>query len=179
MRDQDLVTKKYSKYENVFIANSGERDTIGDVVDMEGMDLSRFNANGMVFYQHAGYFTADPDSVIAKGEAWVDGKRLMLGISKWDTTEYAQEVKRKVDEDFIVAASIGFIPTKQRYDEETRTYFIEKSELLEVSVVNIPADPKAVKVKSLGVNPPVVTDLSRETKRKQVTNYLLVKRSRL
>ena len=78
----------------------------------------------------------------------------MLGITAWDTSDLATEVKRKVDEGFINGASIGFIEKKGAFDDERNLYVIEKSELLEVSVVNIPADPKAVKVKSIVVDPP-------------------------
>ena len=144
-----VAEKKYDGYDNVFIANSGQPDTIGDQVNADGMDLSRFNKNGVVMYQHNGYYSSDPDNIIAKGTVWKEGEALMLGISKWDTNELATEVKRKVDEGFINAASIGFMVKKGRYDEDAKIYHIEKAELLEVSVVNIPADPKAVKVKSV------------------------------
>jgi HK97 family phage prohead protease len=162
--------KKYEGYKNVFVANSGQKDSVGDQVVASGMDLKRYNANGVVFYQHSGYYSNDPDDVIARGNVWVEGEALMLGISEWDTSELAKEVKRKVDKGFINGASIGFVPQKQRYLEDKKTLLIEKAELLEVSVVNIPADPKAVKVKSMRSVDPGDNDLSPEEIQKKKIN---------
>jgi HK97 family phage prohead protease len=179
-----ISEKKFEGYENVFVANSGQPDAVKDVVNVAGMDLSRFQKNGVVFYQHDGYYAADPDKVIAKGTVWKDGEALMLGITAWDTNELATEVRRKVDEGFINGASIGFIEKQGRYSDDDKTYVIEKSELLEVSVVNIPADPKAVKVKSIVVDQPgeIVDDpielTPDEIKKKRVDTFLFLNKNK-
>jgi HK97 family phage prohead protease len=184
--ESEVSTKKYDGYENVFIANSGQPDAVNDQVNAAGMDLDRFNKNGVVMYQHNGYYSADPDHVIAKGSVWREGDALMLGIDKWDTNELATEVKRKVDEGFINAVSIGFIVKKGRYDDEDKIYYIDKAELLEVSVVNIPADPKAVRVKSIEVEAPEkkveapeLSETELKKKKTDVELYLRKEREKL
>ncbi len=146
----------HDDYINVFIANSGQPDIIDDVLVASGVDLTRFNANPIVSYMHAAAFSDDPDSVIARGKVWVEDGMLMLGIVKYDDNELAIEVKRKIDNDMLNAVSVSFMPKDGEYKtiDGKERFMITKSELLEVSVVNIPADPKAVKVKSIEAPPP-------------------------
>ncbi len=146
----------YDDFINVFVANSGQPDIIDDVLVAEGVDLKRFNANPIVSYMHTATFSSNPDSVIAKGKVWVKDGMLMLGIVKYDDNDLAKEVKRKIDNDMLNAVSVSFMPKDGEYKtiDGKERFMITKSELLEVSVVTIPADPKAVKVKSIEAPPP-------------------------
>lgn len=180
VRALELSEKKFEGFENVFVANSGGLDAVGERVVAKGMDLDRFNKNGVVLYQHAGYYSANPDVVIAKGSVWEEGDRLMLGITEWDIdSDLGSEVKRKVDKGFLNAVSIGFIERAGEYDKD-KNYIITEAELLEVSVVNIPADKDAIRVKS--IDTPGEEDSAPtseiEVQKKRVEVYLKMKRNR-
>ena len=145
-------TDQWSKYDNVFVANSGGIDADNEIIPAGAWDLTRFEKNGPVLYQHRGYFEPNPDLVLARGEAFIDDGQLMLGITKWDTeNDLAIDVKRKIDEDLINTVSVGFMeksPGTVKTINEKPVYVYDNVELMEVSIVHIPADPAAVKVKS-------------------------------
>ena len=171
--------KNRDGFENVFIANSGKPDIINDVLVAKGVDLERYKANPVVSYMHAAAFSSDPNTVIAKGDVWVENNMLMLGIVKFDDNELAQEVKRKIDNDMLNTVSVSFLPKDGAYKtvDEKEVFMITKSELLEVSVVNIPADPGAVKVKSIETPPPSAEQLEEiKIKKDEVAAYLEVER---
>lgn len=56
-----------------FVASDNTRDSYGTVLPVDKWDLDRFNKNGLITYQHQ-YYSGDPDSVIGRGEARVEGK---------------------------------------------------------------------------------------------------------
>ncbi len=166
-------------FENVFIANSGKPDIIGDVLVASGVDLERYKANPVVSYMHLAAYSGDPNTVIAKGDVWVENGMLMLGIVKYDDNDLAREIKRKIDNDMLNTVSVSFKPIDGAYKtvDEKEIFMITKSELLEVSVVNIPADPGAVKVKSIETPPPSDEQLEAiKTKKDEVMAYLIVER---
>lgn len=72
---------------------------------------------------------------------------------KWlEGDAFADRVKNAWDQGVLRAASIGFIPKKHEFDEERKGYDIKEWELLEFSIVPIPANPEAVRtLKSLGL----------------------------
>jgi HK97 family phage prohead protease len=166
--------KNRDGFVNVFIANSGEPDIIDDVLMAKGVDLTRYKANPVVSYMHTATYSADPNTVIAKGEVWEENDMLMLGIVKYDDNELAKEIKRKIDDGMLNTVSVSFMPKDGVYKTigGKERFVITKSELLEVSVVNVPADPKAVKVKSIEPSPEI-GDI--EEKRAEVRAFLKVK----
>lgn len=150
-----------------FVASTETKDRHGSVVNQDGWDLEKFNKNPVIGYQHELYGApcekSDPDDIIGKGKAWLEGegraegdeKRLMVDIEFDDDPENtrAQKVKRKVEKGFLNTVSVGFIPvgepSRGRVNEEgdvidEDTLFFKGQELLEISVVNIPSNPDAV-----------------------------------
>lgn len=148
-----ISQKKYDGFEHVFVANSGQPDSVNEVIPVGAWNLDRFKSNGVVLYNHAGYWGNNPDDVIAKGSAFAEGENLMIGINKYDSTDHAQEIKRKVSDGFLNTVSVGFIeksPGEIVTIGDQQVYKYSNVELLEVSIVNMPADPKATRVKSIG-----------------------------
>lgn len=146
-----------------FVASDSTRDSAGTVLNQQGWDLSRFNRNGVIGYQHKVYGsyegTDNPDNVIGKGRAYVEGGRLMVDVDfePADINGLAEKVYRKILFGSLKAVSVGFLPVGDGHwgeGEESRkgaspTWYYDGQELLEVSVVNIPANPNAVRVKGL------------------------------
>lgn len=146
-----------------FVASDSTRDSAGTVLNQDGWDLDRFNKNGVIGYQHKVYGswadTDNPDNVIGKGRAYVEDGRLMVDVDfePKEINELAEKVYQKVLFGSLKAVSVGFLPVGDGHwgeGEESRkgaspTWYYDGQELLEVSVVNIPANPNAVRVKGL------------------------------
>lgn len=142
-----------------FVASDGSRDTAGTVLNVNGWDLERFNRNGIIGYQHKVYGgyddTENPDNVIGKGYAYVEGGKLMVDVEfePAEINPLAEKIYQKLLFGSLKAVSVGFLPVgrgtwgkgSESLEGENPTYYYAGQELLEVSVVNIPANPNALR----------------------------------
>lgn len=152
----------------VFTASTAARDRHKTVLNQNGWSLDNFNRNPVVGYQHNVYGDIcnppNPDDVLGPARAWVEDskrangeKQLMIEIDfeTADLNPLADKVFRKIQNGTLRAVSVGFMELGEgRYGEkdkgeqrggENETYYFEGQELLEVSVVNIPSNPEALK----------------------------------
>lgn len=136
-----------------FVASTSSVDSYGTVIPVDKWDLSRYATNGVVGYQHDIYMSDDPDNVIGRGEAFIDGDVLAIRIffEPADINPKAEKVYKKVLFGSINSVSVGFAPTaaghwgRKEDGENADVYYFNGQELLEVSVVNIPSNPDATK----------------------------------
>lgn len=137
-----------------FVASDSTKDSAGTVLNQDNWDLTRFNSNGIIGYQHKVYGgwddTDNPDNVIGKGRAYVEDGRLMVDITfePKEINELAEKIYQKILFGSLRAVSVGFLPIgKGRFGEgaDSETYYFAGQQLLEVSVVNIPANPNALR----------------------------------
>ena len=130
-----------------FVASTSSPDRYGDVVDQKGWDLSAYNRNPVVLFNH------NPSQMpIGKGRAYVENDQLMLEVEFDQKDDMAKTIEQKVRDGFINAVSVGFQPSKtiarsslpsdHPYYGKSGSYF-QASELLEVSIVTIPANNEA------------------------------------
>lgn len=130
-----------------FVASTANPDRYGDVVDQKGWNLKAYERNPVVLLNH------NPNQLpIGKGRAYVKNGQLMLDVEFDKNDEMAQRVEQKVKGGFINAVSVGFqpsesisrskLPSDHPYHGKSGYYF-QKSELLEVSIVTIPANNEA------------------------------------
>ena len=141
-----------------FVASDNSVDSYGTVLPVDKWDLKRYQGNGIVGYMHDVYGdswtkSADPDDIIGKGEAFVEDDKLVVRITfePADLNERADKIYRKIQFGSLHAVSVGFRATAKGHkgDEERgenpNVYYYNGQELLEVSVVNIPANANALK----------------------------------
>lgn len=147
-----------------FVASDGTRDAAGTVLNVNGWDLTRFNKNGIIGYQHKVYGswdgTENPDNIIGKGHAYIETddkgvKKLMVDVEfePEGMNELADKVYKKLEFGTLKAVSVGFAPVgkgswgkgEEAIGGKRETYYYAGQELLEVSVVNIPSNPNALK----------------------------------
>lgn len=140
-----------------FVASDGTRDSAGTVLNQSGWSLDRFNKNGVIGYQHNVYggYGDNPDNVIGKGRAYVEGGKLLVDVDfePREINELADKIYQKILFGSLKAVSVGFLPQgkgkwgkgEESLDGDKPTYYYAGQELLEVSVVNIPANPNAIK----------------------------------
>lgn len=150
----EIRKKDEEKRTVMFVASDDTKDSAGTVLNQDNWDLTRFNKNGVIGYQHKVYGSWDgtdnPDNVIGKGYAYVEDKKLMVEVTfePADINPLAEKIYQKILFGSLRAVSVGFLPVGQgRFGEgkDSNTYYFAGQELLEVSVVNIPANPNALK----------------------------------
>ena len=139
-----------------FVASDETRDSYGTVLPVSEWDLERYNNNGIVGYAHNlyGSYDADPDYVIGRGRAYVKGTELLVDIEfePEGTNKIADKVWRKLQFGSLNGVSVGFSAQGAHWGEGEEaeggskpTLYYTGLELLEVSVVTIPANPNAVR----------------------------------
>jgi HK97 family phage prohead protease len=130
-----------------FIASTSSPDRYGDVIEQSGWDLSSYRKNNVVLLNH------DSSQLpIAKGNVHIRNNQLVIDVEFDDEDPRAQEVKRKAQNGFMNAVSVGFrplestsrsdLPKDNKYYGQRGMYY-SKAELLEVSIVTIPANGEA------------------------------------
>lgn len=134
----------------VFIASDEEPDRHGDTIAVDGWDLKAFNSNPVFLWLHG----LDPMHQLPIGrvpKVWNEGKQLLSAV-QWDKDDaFAAEVHGKYQRGFLKAVSVGFRPLEF---EEIKPESGKKSmmpsiafklqELLEISAVPVPANPRAL-----------------------------------
>lgn len=134
------------------------------VYDWSNWNLDKFNSNPIVGYQHNVYgdnmcLAPNPDDVIAKATAGIDtfqGRKVLVSDATFEPAEInptAEKVFRKIQFGSLNASSVGVMPIgeikKEIYKNDAGksdyTLNFQGQELLEWSVVQIPADPAALR----------------------------------
>jgi HK97 family phage prohead protease len=119
------------------LSDSSKTNTRGFKIDLSGLDLARFNANPVMLYLH------EHEKLIGRWEniALEDGK--LTAVPVFDTDDaLGKEISGKVERGFLRGCSIGIII--RRIEETGNDVTVTESELLEASIVPVPADAGAV-----------------------------------
>lgn len=151
---QYLTIKAVDDGNNIITAvGSAEAvDRDGDIVKLDGLNLKNYKNNPVVFFNHA-----SRELPVAKAtDVRVDGKKLIFTLlfAGADQNPLAPFVYESIKAGFLNSLSIGFIPDydKVEYKQDKKTNkrirVYTASELLEVSIVGIPANPSAVVLRS-------------------------------
>lgn len=120
--------------EIIGIASTDSPDRDGEKILQDGWDTDNFMKNPVILAGHDYY-----SFPIGKAtELAVQGGKLLFKMV-FAGTEKGKEAMQLVKEGVLNAFSVGFMP-KEWKDEET----ISKAELLEISLVSVPANPEAV-----------------------------------
>lgn len=119
------------------VASTGSTDRDGEILDPKGWDLKAFKKSPRLLWAH-------------QAHALPIGKVTDIGIDKKERLVFDAELAEKEDDfakkvanlirgGFINSFSVGFRSTN--FDRETNTF--KKMELLEISLVNVPANAEA------------------------------------
>jgi HK97 family phage prohead protease len=139
-----------------FVFSTGEVDRYGDTINPNGWQLDNYNKNGMALFGHD---AGSVENVIGRGKnVRVQGSKLVGDIEFMDSSinPLADVVYQMIKGGFLNTDSVGFAPIewKQRSDK-SRPGGIDfsKVELLEVSVVPVPALPSSlVQARAAGID---------------------------
>ncbi|MEH6528285.1 MAG: HK97 family phage prohead protease [Sneathiella sp.] len=148
MNNHTMIVKDIGDREATFVASSDSVDRQGDIVDPAGADITHFMKNPQFLLQHDS--RAFPIGNVAR--IWQEGNKLMATVKGLPAgiTEEADIAWRLIKEGFLHAVSIGFHPTRSepRYNDDGGFvgYIFHQWELLELSLVSVPANPDALLV---------------------------------
>ena len=147
----------------IAIASTNSVDRHGEVVDNNGWELKSFKKNPVILWAHD---HSEPAIGVSK-KTWVEGAgkkaKLMIQPMLHDVTDKARAIKKLVEMGVINSLSVGFKPLESP-DGVTFT----KNELLEVSMVNVPANADAMMMaykglKEAGFEEDVIKDVGIPT----------------
>lgn len=135
-----------------FVITDGSEDRYGDTIDPAGWEMDNFVKNPVLLWAHD-YRTAPVGKLL---EPRIVGKKVKAKVGEWvprEISEFAWMVEQMVRQGFLNAVSVGFRPLEWEYvSPESYSIAYTSQELLEVSVVPVPANPNAlVAAKSAGL----------------------------
>jgi len=136
-----------------FVLSDNTLDRYGDIIEAAGWDLKNFKKNPIALFGHSGSFPIGNWSNLR-----IEGTRLIgtLKLAAKGTSDRIDELISLVEQGILRAVSVGFRPLmsepidpKEPYGGQRYT----KQELLETSLVSVPANPAAIALaKSLHVS---------------------------
>jgi len=129
-----------------FVITTSTPDREGDVVAADGVETTGFMSNPVVLFAHDYHslpigrcvdLTREPTRLLATIE-----------FAAADLNPMAEQIYGLVKAGYLRAVSIGFRPLEWTYDEQRGGVNFVKVELLEISVVPVPANAEALQAAS-------------------------------
>ena len=149
-----------------FVLSDDTPDRLDDIIQADGWDLKNFKKNPIALFNHNSDFPIGKwrNLRVEKNEL-----RGHLELAPEGTSRRIDEIRKLIDAKILKAVSVGFRPLEhKRRDEDEKDYkgfghrFI-RSELVETSLVSVPANPNALAVaKSLNISPQTIDLLFAE-----------------
>lgn len=136
-----------------FVLSDATVDRYGDIIDPAGWDLKWFKKNPIALFGHSNGFPIGTWANVR-----VEGGKLMarLVFAAAGTSARIDELRGLVEQGILRAVSVGFRPLTAEPIDSTKPYGPQrytKQELLETSLVSVPANPAALAVaKSLHIS---------------------------
>jgi len=136
-----------------FVLSDETLDSYGDIVSAGGWDLKRFLTNPVTLFAHDNRFL-----VGTWGNVRVSGGKLLadLTLAARGTSARIDELISLVEQKILRAVSVGFRPLEYEPIDPKQPYGgvrYLKQELLEASLVAVPANPNALQVaKALNIS---------------------------
>ena len=153
--DKEIVHKTHAAGKATgleYVLSDETPDRMGDVIMADGWDLTDFRKNPVALFGHQ---SSLPPIGKWKNLRIVDKQlRGYLELADAGTSPRIDEIRKLVDADILRAVSVGFRPKESRpRPESDYGVFFTKSELMETSLVSVPANPNALAIaKSLNIS---------------------------
>lgn len=147
------------------IASTAAIDRQGDSIDQSGWDTLNFMKNPVMLWAHD--YSSLPVAKVLALPADARGLVADYEFAPAEGNPMAAQLKILVDEGFVNAVSVGFIP------KERNGNVITKAELLEISFVPVPANQEAlVTARSKGVSDEMLSKIFEQEQKGAVADEL-------
>ena len=163
----DIEVKAASKVKEKFkiagYANTKDKDRVGDIVLPEAWakGVEHYRKNPVLLYQH------DHGKPIGRSEiVSVDKKGIFVEASVSDAAEKLHGVQTLIKDGALKSFSVGFRVKDADFDRSSDTFVVKDLELLEISVVSVPANQESL----FSIRKSFETDESYEEFKKQFTS---------
>jgi HK97 family phage prohead protease len=139
-----------------FILSDETPDRLGDIISTEGWDTVAFQKNPVALFNHNSNFPIGRWRNVRVENKALRGE---LEMAAEGISARIDEIRKLVDAGILKAVSVGFRPSKSEpLDPSDKSFFAAQrylsQELVECSLVSVPANPNALAVaKSLGLSP--------------------------
>jgi HK97 family phage prohead protease len=141
-----VSNKKSTGHE--FILSDATPDRYGDVIMPDGWDLKNFNKNPIALFGHRSDFPIGRWKNLQVTDGALRGHLVMAPEG---TSDRIDELRKLIAAGILKAVSVGFRPIESEPLSGGTKYI--KSELVETSLVSVPANPNALMTcKALGVS---------------------------
>ncbi len=142
-----------------FVLSDETVDRMGEIVASDGWSLTSCEKNPLALFGHRADFPIGTWSNLRVEDKALKGR---LKLAPEGTSDRIDEIRRLIDAKILKAVSVGFRPTKSEpLNPENRDMFAPQrylqQELVECSLVAVPANPNALAVvKALNISPATV-----------------------
>lgn len=147
----EISAAETEKREVTFVISTESVDRDGDIISAEGWDFTAWLKNPVVLWGH------DYGSLpVANGKrVWVEGGKV-YATAKFIEPEvypFADVIYKMLVNGYLRTVSVGFNPSEYEWREDAEGIYFLKQELLEFSVVSVPANPEALLVAGKKADP--------------------------
>jgi HK97 family phage prohead protease/HK97 family phage major capsid protein len=136
-----------------FVLSDETRDRMNDIILSSAWQLDEFKSNPIALFNHS------PSAIIGTwGNVRIEEQSLRgeLELAAEGTSDRIDEIRKLIDAGILKAASVGFRPLESEPIDTKDPYggsIYKRCDLVEVSVVAVPANPQALAVaKSLNIS---------------------------
>lgn len=136
-----------------FVLSDETPDRMGDIISSKGWDLDNFRKNPVALFNHRSDF---PVGVWENLRAADGALRGHLKLAPLGTSERIDEIRKLVEAGILKAVSVGFKPISsipRKVGDKFVGEHFQRQELVETSLVSVPANPNALAIaKSLDIS---------------------------
>jgi HK97 family phage prohead protease len=127
-----------------FIISSSNPDRDKDVIEVGGWRFENYNKNPVVLFGHN--YRSLP--VATGSPPRIEGDKVLsdADFAATKSDAFAETVRQYVKAKVLRASSVGFDPLKWMFNEQRRGYDFVEQELLEWSIVPVPANAEALQL---------------------------------
>lgn len=141
---QKVVAEKGDGLE--FVLSDGTKDRYGEIVEPDGWVLTNFRKNPIALFGHD---SREPIGTWSRLRVEGGQLRGVLNFASPGTSARIDEFQALAEQGVLRAVSVGFIPIETEAMDKDRPYGPQrylKQELVETSLVSVPANPAALAV---------------------------------
>ena len=139
IKSKDSTAK--NKFKIAGYANTKDKDRVGDIVLPEAWakGVENYRKNPVLLYQH------DHGKPIGRSDVVrVDKKGIFVEASVSDAAEKLHGVQTLINDGALKSFSVGFRVKDADFDRNSDTFVVKDLELLEISVVSVPANQESL-----------------------------------
>jgi HK97 family phage major capsid protein/HK97 family phage prohead protease len=133
-----------------FVMASDDVDRAGDIIEIGGIELADFKRNPIALWNHD---SAAPIGVWADVRQVAGQLRGRLELAAKGTSALVDRIRQLIEQRIIRAVSVGFLPLEYSELKETGGLRFTATELLECSLVSVPMNANALRIKGLAPDP--------------------------